>query len=235
MSFPIITKYKGIIFDLDGTLTDSRWIWREADFEFLSMQGIKLSSIDKDDIYDRHPSFIDSRWGQYLIDAYCVKNMTSEQVANSIYQIVANRFQFVTYKPFASEFLQKLKSADKTLALVTGVPNYVLNILLYENTHTADMIDCFNKLIITSDMVYNKKPAPDSYLRALDMLGLGSEECLVFEDNLNGVQSSINAGIDTCVVHDMGSESVRDKLQKLTPYYISHFGELLDWVSYEKA
>ena len=35
-------KYKCLIFDLDGTMTDSMWIWEEIDQDFFRQQGIPM-------------------------------------------------------------------------------------------------------------------------------------------------------------------------------------------------
>ena len=35
-------KYKGVIFDLDGTLVDSMWMWEAIDIEYLARFGIEL-------------------------------------------------------------------------------------------------------------------------------------------------------------------------------------------------
>ena len=32
-------KIKGAIFDLDGTLLDSTWVWKQVDVEFLGRYG----------------------------------------------------------------------------------------------------------------------------------------------------------------------------------------------------
>jgi beta-phosphoglucomutase-like phosphatase (HAD superfamily) len=45
--------------------------------------------------------------------------------------------------------------------------------------------------------VSNSKPHPESYNLCVERLGLAKEECIVFEDTLNGVKSALAAGI-TC-------------------------------------
>ena len=38
----MLENRKAVIFDLDGTLVDSMWMWREIDIEFLSGKGIVI-------------------------------------------------------------------------------------------------------------------------------------------------------------------------------------------------
>ena len=38
----MLTNKKAVIFDLDGTLVDSMWIWKEIDIRFLGAYGLKV-------------------------------------------------------------------------------------------------------------------------------------------------------------------------------------------------
>ena len=49
------------------------------------------------------------------------------------------------------------------------------------------------------DVVAEKKPAPDIYTRALGMLRLPAEDCVAFEDSVNGLRSAKAAGLYTVV------------------------------------
>ena len=35
-------KYKGAIFDLDGTILDSSWVWEQVDIKFLGDRGFEV-------------------------------------------------------------------------------------------------------------------------------------------------------------------------------------------------
>lgn len=59
----------------------------------------------------------------------------------------------------------------------------------------ADLFD----LVVTADDVVHSKPAPDLYLRALDLLGLAPDECVVYEDSEIGIASARAAGITAVV------------------------------------
>jgi beta-phosphoglucomutase-like phosphatase (HAD superfamily) len=56
------------------------------------------------------------------------------------------------------------------------------------------------------DMVPNKKPAPDIYWRALAILRLRPEDCVAFEDSVNGLRSAKAAGLYTVVTPTLWSE-----------------------------
>ena len=48
-------KVKAVIFDLDGTLVDSMWIWDKVDTEYFNMKGLTIPKNLKDEI--NHLSF----------------------------------------------------------------------------------------------------------------------------------------------------------------------------------
>lgn len=50
-------------------------------------------------------------------------------------------------------------------------------------------------VVITAESVERKKPAPDPYLKAVEMLGLRREECLVIENAPAGITSAKRAGL----------------------------------------
>jgi HAD superfamily hydrolase (TIGR01509 family) len=56
------------------------------------------------------------------------------------------------------------------------------------------------------DVVPNKKPAPDIYARALGMLRLQAQDCVAFEDSVNGLRSAKAAGLYTVVTPTVWSE-----------------------------
>jgi beta-phosphoglucomutase-like phosphatase (HAD superfamily) len=53
--------------------------------------------------------------------------------------------------------------------------------------------------IFAGDMVAKKKPAPDVYLMAVNLLGLDKSKCVIVEDSAIGLGAAIAAGI-TCIV-----------------------------------
>ena len=53
-------------------------------------------------------------------------------------------------------------------------------------------------VIVTGNDAENGKPSPEIYLKCATQLGVEPEECLVFEDSVNGVLSGKNAGMLVC-------------------------------------
>ncbi|MEF1340281.1 HAD-IA family hydrolase, partial [Vibrio rotiferianus] len=58
--------------------------------------------------------------------------------------------------------------------------------------------------VVTATDVENHKPFPDTFLMAADQLGLGAEECVVFEDTELGKKAAHAAGMDCVMVEGKG-------------------------------
>ncbi len=63
----------------------------------------------------------------------------------------------------------------------------------------------FPDVLVTSDMVKNGKPNPESYLIAADLLGVPPGECVIFEDASAGVEAGRRAGIPVVGVNTSGN------------------------------
>jgi beta-phosphoglucomutase-like phosphatase (HAD superfamily) len=77
--------------------------------------------------------------------------------------------------------------------------------------------------IVAGDDVPRKKPAPDVYLRAREILGLPAKSCLAIEDSRNGLLSATRAGMAVLVVK---SAYFRDENFREASLVIDEFDDL---------
>ncbi len=69
----------------------------------------------------------------------------------------------------------------------------------------AGLVDRFDTLV-SADDVQRKKPAPDAYLKAMAVLQVDPENCLVFEDTHTGLLAATQAGARAVAVrHSLNS------------------------------
>ncbi|MCD8089605.1 MAG: HAD-IA family hydrolase [Clostridiales bacterium] len=66
----------------------------------------------------------------------------------------------------------------------------------------ADLKKCFDAFVY-GDTVERGKPAPDIFLKAANMLGLKSEECIIIEDSPAGIKAEQNVDIRVVAIPDM--------------------------------
>lgn len=229
-----IRKYKGFLFDLDGTLIDTANIWGEADLIMLRHFGVvpkETIAAEKDEFIRKNTSSDTyMEWAQYLIDSYNLINTDAREARKLQVEYATSLLKTAKCKESAGEFLIMLKQNGYKLCLTTLSNNQAMNILKNENVNVKEKID-FNKIfennIITIEMVKNRKPNPECHIKAMEMLNLKPSECLVFEDNLAGALAAKNAGLDVCIVYDKNSDKDRERLLNLTSYHIKSFGELI--------
>lgn len=61
-------------------------------------------------------------------------------------------------------------------------------------------------VVIDGNRKLPRKPAPDTFLLAANMLGVEPEDCIVFEDSLAGIEAAVNAGMPVVAVGGIRSD-----------------------------
>ena len=211
------TRYRGIIFDLDGSLMDSMWIWRAIDIEFLGRHGHGLPEGFQDEIGGR--SFYET--------AVIFKERF--RLPESLEEIMAewNRMAFEKYahevflKPGADVLLQYCVDHGIRLAIATSNSRELVDQVLASNGVT----DLF-QAIVTGSEVTRGKPEPDVYLCAAEKIGVAPQEALAFEDIVVGIRSAKAAGMEACAVYDEASSHTEEMKRREADYWIRDFRDL---------
>lgn len=177
-------KAKGLIFDLDGTITDSMPIhfiaWRNAAARF----GIDFT-----------PELFDQLAGIPLYPTVEVlnkmfgKNMDPVVVGDAKeneYEV--NMHMAVPIEPVVS--LIKKYHGVLPMAIGTGSQRR----LALKALDIIGLKDYF-QIIVSSDDVVNHKPHPDTFLKCAELMGIEPEYCQVFEDGVPGIQAAKKAGM----------------------------------------
>lgn len=232
---------KVIIFDLDGTLIDSVWIWNATDRKLLK----ELSSNEDYEVEDiQH--FRDAILSTYnkgnIYLNYCDilgkmfdSNLTAEQILNNRWQISTEFFKELSYKPEATEVLKVLKANGLKLVIATTGTKQFVDVCRNENENIKKAAD-FDKtfdLIVTRDDVKENKPSPDIHLKVMELLGVKPEDCLVVEDSLMGVQAAKNAGIDVVTIYDKYADNDREKINEISRYNFEDFNQMVEVIEDE--
>lgn len=101
-------------------------------------------------------------------------------------------------KPGAAECLRLLAQMKVPQALATSSSyRYAARKLMHH-----DLLELF-QATVTGDQVTHGKPHPEPYLRAAEKLGVATENCIAFEDSVNGIHSAKQAGMRTILIPDM--------------------------------
>ena len=211
-------NFKAAIFDLDGTLLDSMYVWDKIDIDFLAKRGFEVS----EDYKEKISAMTETETALYTIKAYSLDETPEDLVREWNEMAVSEYSNRVTLKPYAFEYLTQLKSDGIKLAVATNS-----NPLLYEPALKRCGIYAMFDAILSSYHTKIGKSSPDIFLKAAASLGEVPENCIVFEDVLTAVQSAKSVGMSVCGVYDKTSEKSAAAMMALCDKFIYSYDELM--------
>ena len=187
-----MNRYKGIIFDFNGTLFFDSKMHLEAWREFSAiLRGTPFSDEEmREHMFGRT---------NFDIISYAIGEIPSPQLvekyADEKESIYRDRCRALGEKcrlaPYAEEFLDYLKANNipRTIATMSDINNVKFFIEHFK----------LEKWFDTDKIVYDNgkfpgKPEPDIYLLAAKNLGLTPNDCIVIEDAVSGIESAKRAG-----------------------------------------
>lgn len=93
------------------------------------------------------------------------------------------------------------------------------------NTEAYKVLEVMNirekfDFILTRDDVEHGKPNPEIYLKAIELLAVPKEECLIIEDSVNGIKAAIDAGIPVFAVTNSITHKSVNEAQLLSQDYV---------------
>ncbi len=222
----LVSDYKGmfkdikaVIFDMDGTLIDSMFIWRDIDREFLAARGLSMPSdlqkcIEGMSFHETACFFKEKFNLTEGLDA--IKEIWN----NMAYERYAHGMKL---KKGAGEVLRFCQENNISLGIATSNSRQLAQVCL-ENIGIFNYFDT----VVTGCEVLNGKPKPDIYLKAAENLGVLPADCLVFEDIVMGIMAGKNAGMRTCAVYDLYSVNMDAAKREAADYYIDNYEVLFE-------
>ncbi|HLF36223.1 MAG TPA: HAD family phosphatase [Cyclobacteriaceae bacterium] len=177
---------KGVIFDMDGVIMDNNAYHEKAWIEFCKSYGISLTP---EEIH--HQIF--GRIAKDTLEYIFKKNLRREEInffvnqKENIYRDIYRKA--IKPNPGLIGFLDDLKAHKLRLGLATSAPPGNVD---YTLQHIP--VRKYFEVILDAESVIKGKPDPEIYLKAIGMLGLVPEECIIFEDSIPGIRSGIAAG-----------------------------------------
>ena len=214
-----IKKIKGAIFDADGTLLDSMWMWARVEIEYLISLGID----PRPDLRDVLLSLGGHEVAAYFRTEYGVRK-TAEEMNAGMYKLMGEFYKNkVVPKTGVMEVLNRLRGAGVNMCVATATDRY----LIEPGLRRCGLLRYFGKVFTCSEE-NTSKSSPDIFIRAAAFLGTRVSETLVIEDALYAVRSAKGAGFPVAAVYDLSSDNQRNEIEGLCDYYFTTFDEMLD-------
>lgn len=190
---------KGIIFDMDGTIVDSLPYHYEAWKIFFNENKVenfseKLNEYKGGGTLDLMRTVYGNQYSKKEL-----KKMSEdkEKIFRKIYK--GEIKQILGFK----NFLDELKSKDIMVGLASNAIRKNVSMIINE----LEIYDYFDS-IICGDEVINGKPNPEMFNETIDRFNINKDECLIFEDSLEGVLAAKNSGVKVIGITSSSSNKV---------------------------
>lgn len=213
-----LKNIEGAVFDLDGTLLDSSWVWEKVDEKFLGDRGFQVP----DDYVDEISPLGAERAAVYTIERFGLNEDKDDIVREWIEMAKKEYATEVVCKPYAKEFLEELHKLNIKMAVATSSDRE----LFMKTLEREGILKYFQK-IVTVDEVERGKGYPDIYEEAARRIKVNPHKCLVFEDILVGVTGASLGEFNVVAVFDEKSKHNWEKIKSISKYSINDYKELL--------
>lgn len=212
-----IKSIKGAIFDLDGTILDSMFIWSEIGYKFLEMKNIHLPA----GADEQFTTMSLTEAAEYYI-AHFDNTATIEGIVADINSLVENfYFNEVLKKPDVEEFLEFLKNRGVKMCVATATDKYMVEKALERN----GLLHYFSE-IYTCNGVGAGKNTPVIYDVSLEHLGTPKENTFVFEDALYAIETANKAGYNIVGIKDVSEKADPEVIKSYCNYFIESYKEI---------
>jgi 16S rRNA pseudouridine516 synthase len=188
----LMINRKAVIFDLDGTIIDTSWIWRKVTVDLITSRGITCT--------DQLAEELENELCGLELHAACSILKEATGITDSIPVLVAEKKQRacelyenqLTFIPGFETFHQSVAACGLKSGIATnsdiGSLNQVKDKLKLERFFG-------DHIYSIADVNFCYKPDPAVYLHAAQKLGINPEDCIAIEDSKHGVTAAKKAGM----------------------------------------
>lgn len=214
----LLDNMKAVIFDLDGTLVDSMWMWHAIDVEFLGEYGYECP----EDLHRVIEGMSFSETVVYFKERFLLP-LSLEEIKDVWTRMSIDKYRYeVPLKPGAREFLELIKKKNIKCGIATSNGRELVDAVL----HSLG-IEGYFQAVTTACEVKAGKPEPDIYLYVAGQLGVEPADCLVFEDIPAGILAGKRAGMKVCAVEDEFSRLLKKEKMDLADDFIEDYFQIL--------
>ncbi len=208
---------KGYIFDLDGTLLDSQWVWKESTIEIFDEFGLPNAN----ELYLQMRSFSLEEAYDFIINMFQLSCSRDEMIHRVSKKVKEKYTYHVLAKEGVLEKLQEFhKQGIKMVIATASEKEFIMDCL--ERLGINQLMDA---IITTSEYHTNKKEEVVIYDEACKIMRLHKDEVMVFEDALHAIMTLKKHNYYVCAIEDDDETDHRQEIMKLADCYLKSWKE----------
>ena len=212
-------KIKCAIFDFDGTLFDSMFIWESVGEIYLRSLGKEPKPSLREDV--RALSLYQSAC--YFRKEYDLP-LSEEQIMSGINKTIEHFYiNEVMPKPYVTEFLDEMKQKGIPMCIATASDRYQIEAALSR----CGMSHYFDAIFTCSEVGCGKDE-PVIFRKAMEYFNSDRSSSIIFEDALHAIKTAKNDGFTVVSVFD-NSEKRQDEVRDISDCYIRDFEHTEDF------
>lgn len=204
-------KVKAILFDMDGVLIDAKDWHYEALNKALGLFGIQISRYDHLNTFDGLPTKVKL---EMLSKRYYLPKELHSFINELKQSYTVEMINEKCHPTFNHEYaLSKLHLDGYKIAVCSNSIRKTIELMM-QKAELSSYLD----LIVSNEDVKKAKPDPEMYQTAISKFGLSPEECIVVEDNPNGIAAGKAAGayvLEVATVYDVTYDNIMRKIKEV--------------------
>ena len=210
---------KAVLFDMDGVLIEAKDWHYESLNRALEHFGMPISRHEHETIYDGLPTkkkleMLSQDKGLPRSLHEFINNLKQQYTVELVHTCCRPRF-------LQEQALSELKRNGYKLAVCSNSIRATVELMM-EKAALTPYLD----LMLSNQDVAKSKPAPDIYLKAMELFGLSPQECLVVEDNENGIKAATASGAHVLVVESVSDTNISNILARINEIRILHEAQI---------
>ncbi|MBE6350365.1 MAG: HAD family phosphatase [Spirochaetaceae bacterium] len=212
--------FRGAIFDLDGTITDSMGAWEYACGELCKTEKIIPYTDLKTDLKSLNLPEI----AEYFVKNYNLLDSV-ENIYKKLLHFLLQGYEKATLKEGFADFITQLYTLNIPCYIASASERKCVELVLKK----FGLTHYFSKIIVSSEEKISKDN-PLFFEKIAQQEGFSKENTLVFEDSLFALQRAKEAGFKTIGIYDVFSEKHQDSISSIADFYGNSWKDITDFL-----
>ncbi len=200
-----MSKIKAVLFDMDGVLIEAKDWHYEALNKALGLFGLEISRYDHLTTFDGLPTKVKLKMiSKRFFLPESLHTFINQVKQSYTAELIHERCHPLFHHEYA---LSKLHQEGYKIAVCSNSIRKTIELMM-DKAELTPYLD----LIVSNEDVTKAKPDPEMYQTAIRKFGLQPEECIVVEDNPNGIQAGKASGasvLEVATVYDVTYDNIK--------------------------